>query len=233
MIEPRNISVTLYRKKDELKKGEEWVVNENVVEIPNYGRCDYAFFYHIVKNYEHLDDFTIFSKINWQEQGIPMAHLLQNVTDYDFILVGTHRKYTVWSEMTEEIRAQIPAHTYPHDIENQYYGTHSFGECCIDWYREIFPNPSIAPMIPNYGHGPVFSVSKELIRRHPKEVYEKMLNKFYPESGSWDTDYQKYGFSSLKEQTTDIGKHYHDNFIRLYPVLFTFQADPSFRILLT
>jgi hypothetical protein len=88
-------------------------------------------------------------------------------------------------------------------------------------------------VIPNFGHGPVFSVSKGLIRRHPKEVYEKCLNKFYPESGSWDTDYQKYGFSSLKEQTTDIGKHYHDNFIRLYPVLFTFQADPSFRILLT
>jgi len=88
-------------------------------------------------------------------------------------------------------------------------------------------------VIPNFGHGPVFSVSKGLIRRHPKEVYEKCLNKFYPESGSWDTDYQKYGFSSLKEQMIDLGRSLHDQFLRFYPVLFTFQADPSFRILLT
>ena len=78
-----------------MEKGEERVTDEHNIEIPNYGRCDYAFLYHIVKNYEQLDDYTIFTKINWQDQGIPIQHLLENVFKYDFIWEGVHRKYTV------------------------------------------------------------------------------------------------------------------------------------------
>ena len=231
-----HIPHTIYRKNDALEKGEERVTDEHNIEIPNYGRCDYAFLYHIVKNYEQLDDYTIFTKINWQDQGLPMQHLLENVFQYDFIWEGVHRKYTVWSEMTESVRKQIPPETHPHDIENQKQSetdTTHYGEFAYDWYKQIFNQDLEPPVIKSFGHGPVFSVSKELIRRHPKEIYQKLLNKFYPEDGSWDTDYRKYGYTSLKEQMINLGKSLHDQFIRFYPLLFTFQADESFRILLT
>jgi hypothetical protein len=232
-VVPNHIPHTIYRKNDALEKGEERVIDEHNIEIPNYGRCDYSFLYHIVKNYEKLDDYTIFTKINWQDQGLPIQHLLENVFQYDFIWEGRHRKYTVWSEMTESIRKQIPPETHPHDIENQIFGKHNYGECSYDWYKEFFNQDLEPPVIKSFGHGHVFSLSKELIRRHPKEIYQRLMNKFYPEDGSWDADYQKYGYTNLKEQMIELGKYYHDQFGRFYPLLFTFQADESFRILLT
>ena len=47
-----NSKLTVYHKNDQLKIGE--FIDGDYIEIPNYGRCDYAFLWHIIQNYDNL-----------------------------------------------------------------------------------------------------------------------------------------------------------------------------------
>ena len=39
---------TVYRKDDNLLSGQENRISNNLIEIPNVGKCDYSFLYHII-----------------------------------------------------------------------------------------------------------------------------------------------------------------------------------------
>ena len=75
-----------------------------------------------------------------------------------------------------------------------------------------------------YGHGPSFCVSKELIRGNSIEVYKKLINLFYAE------DLIK-NLSNKNEALIEIGKIYHDRFLRFWKVLFTHKkTNKKFKI---
>lgn len=205
-LNDKRVPFIIYQKRDGLVK--EIIVNENVIEIPNIGRCDYAFLYHIVKNYDNLHDTNVFVKCNWRDNGIPFSKIFENCDKYDFMTVGTHEETINW------------------DINDK---EDELSETKQDWLREIFPeNCTNLGNIQTWGHGPCFSVSRRMIHRHPVEVYEKLMNKFLPESGSFDTDYTKYPkYSNLGELIIDVGKRYHNEFLRFYPILFTHDLPES------
>lgn len=203
-VESYHIPYTVYCKSDSLTKGQVEVVDDQTIQLPNYGRCDYAFLYHIINNYDTLDDYTLFVKNNWQGYGINLDKHLQLLDKYDYIESGVLRRYQYWTEEP----GPHPRH------ETIYNGKHIYAETAIDWYREIFPGIKPPHVVCGWGHGPCFSVSKRLIQRHPKSVYEHLLNKFYPESNSWKSN-------GHPNQLVDVGKHYHDNLLRFWRVLFT------------
>ena len=68
---------------------------------------------------------------------------------------------------------------------------------------------------------------KRLIQRHPKSVYQYLLEEFYPESGSYSQDYVKHGFSDSKRLLLDVGIIYHNELLRFYTLLFTHNLDPG------
>lgn len=210
-VQTMNIDYIIYRKVDTLKIGEEVHVSKNTIEIPNFGRCDYAFLYHIINNYDDLDDVTVFVKSNWKDNGIDLYGHLQKCSDYDYMQSGTLRKYQHWNDKNL---------VYPRD-EELHKCTHPFAQTCFDWYNEIYPNVEPPDVVHGYGHGPCFSVSRRLIQRHPKSIYIHLLNKFYPDSNSWNTYIASKFCSTLDDQKNDVGKHYHDHFQRFYTVLFT------------
>jgi len=210
-IEKRNIDFLIYHKDDSLKKNESIIIDKNNINIPNYGRCDYAFLYHIVQNYDNLDDITIFVKSHWYEHGLELYKVIDNCVEYDWMQSGTHKLYQYWKE----------SKNMKQPCEYIYRDKHIFAETCYDWYNEIFPNIEKPEFIDGWGHFPCFSVSKQLILRHSKEVYIRLLNKFYPESNSWNINEGYKYFNTLEEQVIDIGKHYHDQFGRFYEILFT------------
>ena len=217
ILEQQNIPFLIYYKEDSFKKGDVQVIDKNRIRIPNYGRCDYAFLYHIIENYDQLDNVTVFVKNNWNQHYINLWKHIEMSTEYDFMESGTIRKFQHW---TPNIITP-----YPRD-EEIYSNYHPFAQTTMDWYHEIFPNTPPPTVVAGWGMGPCFSVSKRLIHRHPKSVYEHLLQKFYPESGSWDIEKAKAVFPTIEEQLVDIGKHYHDCLLRFWYVLFTHDIEP-------
>jgi len=216
-LDTNEIVYTIYHKSDILKKGEIEILNNNNIRIPNYGRCDYAFLYHIVSNYEKLDNITLFVKNNWNSQHIDLWNHIETCKKYDFMESGKQRRFLYW----RDDYAPFPKH------EEVHKSVHNCAQTTIDWYYEIFPGINLPHVIPGWGMGPCFSVSRRLIHRHPKSVYEKLLQKFYPESNSWDREKAKNIYTTIEEEIVDIGKHYHDCFQRFWYVLFTHNIDST------
>ena len=212
-----NVPYLIYHKDDQLSKNEERKVDDSNIFIPNYGRCDYAFLYHIIQNYDQLDDVTLFVKNNWEMYGINLWGHVNNCTNYDYMESGTLIRYQYWKDLP----ANVPRH------ELLYSNKHLFTETAFDWYHQIFPGIEPPHIVVGWGHGPCFSVSRELIRRHPKSVYVRLLEKFYPESGSWNIEIGNKYFPDPIKQLEDVGKHYHDCFQRFWFLLFTHNTDPA------
>lgn len=217
---PSEIPYIVYAKNDRLILGQENVKssssNMQRVEIPNFGRCDYAFLYHIVKNYDNLDDITIFVKCNWRDNKIPFWEMVKECVNYDYMTVGTHFETYDWIAGYEEFLS----------------GVESFSENNRHWYKHIFAGSNNTPeRVNRWGHGPCFCVSRGIVRRHPKSVYEYLLDRFHPSSKSFDSlGYQKHGFSSYNKFIEDVGISYHNELLRFYTVLFTHNIPDNFRI---
>ena len=203
---------TVYRKHDNLLSGQENRISNNLIEIPNIGRCDYSFLYHIIMNYDNLADINVFVKANWYEYNIEFGYLLNECDKYDFMQAGTHAELIDWDNRMKE-----------DDLSENY----------MDWLKEFFPNNhKNMGKRSGWGHGPCFSVSRELIRRHPIDVYIKLINKFYPENGSFKTDYIKYRYKSFNDLIIDLGHRYHNELLRFYKIFFTHDLpiDHNFNI---
>jgi len=201
-----NLSWTLHL----IKKGLPYVIykksaiNENseqfadlpyqLIEIPNICRCEYAFIYHIVNNYDRLDDVTVFVKSNWQKYGIRLHYLLENCINYDYMTVGTH--------------SERMSYSYHEQNDIDFWS---------NWYDNIFDAHIEKPKdIQVWGHGPCFSVSRELIRRHPKSTYEYLLDRLSRPS-------QIFSGSKLNE----VGVIYHNEIQRFYTIFFTHGLLPN------
>lgn len=199
----------------------------NSVKIPNYGRCDYSFFYHIVHNYDDLFEHTIFTKINWKNHYSNLIDLIRDAENlYDFSDVGVRLEHHYWSgnPVPGALNINHSPELFPKVLCQN----------CIPAYCSDFLIDTIFGERPEeanlWSHGPSFLVSKELIRRHPLSTYEFLLNCFTPSSNSWDHKKALEFFNGDEEAALeDIGKHYHDEFLRFYRTLFTHKAT-NFKI---
>lgn len=213
----KDVLITIYNKGDNLKN-----IN-HYINIPNYGRCDYSFLWHIIHNYDKLSDRIIFTKINWNDHnGCNLNNLLNKCKNFDFCDVGEHEEYWVWIpdiNEKEKYLTKIDHSNVAHAIfskENNKYKTLSMPEI----YLKIFNKTPLPKNMILWGQGPCFSVSRELILRHPKSVYEKLLNLFHGEIAQDNEETQK-------EMLIKIGKFYHDQFQRFWKILFTHSVDES------
>jgi hypothetical protein len=228
LVYSKNYNLVLYKKDDNLKIGET-KVTKSEISIPNYGRCDYAFLHYIITNYDNLPNHSVFTKIHWGDQGIDFYRLLDECINYDYYEVGQGLNSYVWFNNDNLHLREISGDCYQNvdmpygtgnlfDFENRPEKLQTFE----DWYNHIFPDRTKVPgKIYAYSHGPCFSVSRELIRRHPVSVYEYLFERFHPSSKSWECNVR-----SVEE----IGRHFHDNFVRFYGLLFTHDVDEKFKL---
>lgn len=125
--------------------------------LPNIGREAHTYLYHIVSNYDTLDDYTIFV------QGNPFDHspnLLKNIQN-----ITTASEVPDFMYLSEKI---LPCSShyevyYPSNEKPtiQQFHTFLFGQT---------PSRNFV-----FGAGAQFMVSKKLIQHIPKSVYEKLL----------------------------------------------------------
>ena len=220
-------NLTVYNKVDDLSvvpdnypdyfhSGEQWEYN-----IGNYGRCDYAFLWHIINRWDDLADTTVFTKVNWQDTHNRLHDVISAASDYDFVENGVPRC----------LQSLVNPTTDNNGLEVQYKdrNVHAYGaEGIKEWSDYIFQNDQPWKWVASV-HGPCFSVSKELIKQHDISTYRYLLSRFYPESKSWNQKLarEKYGLDTIEKQISDSGRHFHDELLRFWHILFCHKREAS------
>lgn len=217
------LDLIVYNKKDEYSLGQEKRTDITdkltVIDIPNIGRCDYAFLYYIITHYHNLPDKVLFTKANYIDQNIRIEHAFH--CNY-FMNIGRHIKFGILNPDFDknilynkgvnkvDIEDLLRNKTNYTDPNFQSYLTN-------DFYQMIYGNkPPPDDYVIQFGHGPCFCVTKEAILNHPLSVYEKLLDTFYPNKNHW-TEWKGH---SVEETHVQIGKRYHDNLLRFWTLLF-------------
>lgn len=152
-----NVRLTIYNKKiSTLKSGEIYL-------SPNVGRDVHTFFYHIVKNYYSLSDYTIFS------QDEPFDH----VNNYIEIINGDTEIWNYYAKQ-KDVGCWFFCTEYPVLTCDKYGNPHHPGGLLIESvWNEIFYDdiPESIIFTPS-GH---FCISKETVHKHPVSFYERIL----------------------------------------------------------
>jgi hypothetical protein len=146
----------------------------DVVSLPNVGRCDHTYLYHIINNYNNLANITVFltgslnldhkknkstrllNEIDNNKQNVFLCSKYKNVQKelYDFQLDG-------WKSSDEKNSAL--------NTENNLDKAkiRPFGK----WFSDKFDDLKIEH-VSYYG---IFSVNKKEILQHPKSYYENLI----------------------------------------------------------
>jgi hypothetical protein len=256
IFQDHKVIFSIYRKRDDLEikfpySEIEYKKSEDIIDFPNIGRCDYNFLYHIIKNYDCLSDVTVFTKVNWKDQKNDLFELIRESVFYDFAEVGEGAELQIWDHDIIDLNTE----SYVRSIrdkkkigfsvslrdnriteEERCNSDHPNGWCdwVTDWYNKIFPNSENPGVFWTWSHGPCFSVSRDLIKRHDKDVYIYLLERFHPESGSWNIDLAKKckddprGYGKSERGIMDsAAHHYHDELLRFWRILFTHDLKDS------
>jgi hypothetical protein len=229
-----DLKIHIYSKNPEMPfDAEERAIEDTpkyrLIEVPDIGRCDYAFLYHIVKHYDHLPDHIYFTKSNINDRILDDdINLPLFLNKYKYLNIGQHLKLQVYGENPDFVG--LPK-VLPEDIEyqsNSYKRFQTEGDVqtygVMDFFEMVYGDGAKMPdtwVGVEFGHGPCFRVCRELIHRHPKSTYEKLLDTFHPNKGHWTAK----PHLSLPDQMNAIGKIYHDCLLRFWTLLFTYGSD--------
>lgn len=144
-----------------------------VIDIPNVGRCDHTYLYHVVSNYHSLPDIVLFlpGSTDMHHKKIIAIKLLMNVLQNKkaSFIGGESSVFHAFSHFTlEEYCCQNPI--------NQVFNNESKVFPCPQrpfgkWFVEHeFTN------VPYYCFYGVFSIDKRDILQHPMERYQQLVD---------------------------------------------------------
>jgi Protein of unknown function (DUF3431) len=126
----------------------------NTISLPNVGREGHTYIYHILSNYENLDEYTVFL------QGNPFDHsqdLFYKLKEFEE-LQNKPDFFHLCKEILMDDGKGKPNHWV--DIPVSYY------------YNDLFKIPRTEFI---YGSGAQFIVSKERILSRPKSFYSNIM----------------------------------------------------------
>ena len=153
-----NHKVTIYDKSDTPIEGS--------IKLKNVGREGETFLYHIVNNYDKLDDVTVFL------QGNPFEHV--------HLLVGWRSHLTnseidiVINKMNTEINDDCDFTTFYQVLYNDPNGTNNVRatDACIEYYGENYSHFTVSP-------GAQYIVPKKYILSRPLSFWQKLHAAMY------------------------------------------------------
>ena len=146
---------------------------KNIINLKNVGRESHTWLYHIVNNYNNLDEVNIFLQgriddLNCMAFKNP-NHYCNILDKYGFaasrygILGPFHWKYNVGIEKNNKYKSKWEAH----EISRSEEGFRKFSE-------NLFPN---IPKIVATSYGGCFAIKKDLIKKYELSFYSKLLDK--------------------------------------------------------
>ena len=174
-----------------------------IIPLPNIGRCDHTFLYHIINNYNNLANLTVFLPASCLDHHkIKTTYKLMYLVDKTQTTVFLGKPY---NNVREQLgRLFINRHVATNEVNQKANPETQLLPCPIRpfgrWYDAMFGD-IVAKIVCYFG---VFAVAKEHILQHPKSHYEKLIkfvdNHSNPEAGhymdrSWAAIFSPYPLS--------------------------------------
>jgi hypothetical protein len=140
---------------------------EGAISVPNIGTDIYDKFTYIIDNYDNLPDVAVYTK----------ANLFKYITKEEFDKVKDNKTFTPLHTMNHKVYSDALGPVCFYDNKGMFNEVNNF------WY--LYPLPAkFAPTIIDFFNmkerlynafspGSNYILTKENIRKHPKEVYEK------------------------------------------------------------
>ena len=164
----KDFNLYIYNKGSQIKEKE----FKNIINLKNFGRESHTWLYHIVNNYDDLDDINIFMQGRIDDLGC-MAYknpklYLNKINKYGFVasryglLTPLHWKHNVGIEKNEKYKKQWQNK----EISRSKIGFRRFA-------KNYFPD---IPFFVATSYGGCFAVKKELIRNYNINFYSDLLN---------------------------------------------------------
>jgi hypothetical protein len=150
--------VTIYDKSDSPIEGS--------IKLKNVGREGETFLYHIVNNYNNLDDVTVFL------QGNPFEHL-QVLVGWRALLTDEETNIVV-NKMNAEINDNCDFTTFYQVLYNDVNGTNNINTQvpCMKYYGVNYNNFTVSP-------GAQYIVPKSYILSRPLEFWKNLHSAMY------------------------------------------------------
>ena len=146
------------------------------ITLPNIGRESHTYLYHIVNNYNHLADITLFT------QGQVSDHVGTDLSITDMLHNARRRLpserfivYTKYELKLFDAWSRIP-HVKKWKAELQSGGMRPAKDTPRGFWKWVFGME--APSVVTFGWGAIFAVSGEAVQQRPREFYERILRVF-------------------------------------------------------
>jgi hypothetical protein len=178
-----------------------------IISLPNVGRCDHTYLYHIISNYDNMKNITVFFPgsihlPNKKGKAIDILERIKNNNYKSAIFIG---EYTV--NLKEKFYDFKLDNWLSSDQDNaQLYKSSTLKPSIIrpfgKWYQLHFGNL----LVNHYSINSLFSIDKRDIIKFPKSRYRFLLNQLRihnnPEVGhyierSWSAIFHPFKFTKV------------------------------------
>lgn len=169
-----------------------------ITSLPNIGRCDHTYIYHIVQNYHELDDIVVFLPgscgSGWKKNKM---HQLMNTIQLDkkAVFPCDAMPNSSLQQMLYNFTMDTYKCTAPENFDlNKEKATNPasirpFGK----WFEHFFPGTSLH--ITQYGG--ILSANKSDIRQRPIELYQQLIAEFKTDSNPEVGHYMERSYAAL------------------------------------
>jgi hypothetical protein len=151
---------------------------KTIIKIPNVGRCDHTYLYHIVNNYESLNNILVFisGSVNMQNKKKKAAELLNRIKNNNHnsaifvghIDAGGILKSFYNFSLDEWVSSDVKNYQKNKEKKLTLSEIRPFGK----WFLHNFGDLDVK----YYNYHGIFSVDKRDVIKHRKFRYEKLLN---------------------------------------------------------
>lgn len=139
-------------------------LKQNTINLPNVGRESHTYLYHIIHNYDVLDDITIFTQGTYNDHYEVSLDTFRDTFSNIDAYSKNYIDSTCWGGYKRHYNFSIKAWRGELKNKDRQYGP---------WFETVFNQP-FNNTTSVYKAG-IFSVSKATILKRPKSFYEKLL----------------------------------------------------------
>ena len=161
-------------------KGDEFICPFKQIRLPNIGKNDHTYLYHIVNNYNNLAPITIFchgSSYDTENKGDMLSFIVDKVLETsNTVMTGTIYdipvKQRLYNFQLDTYHTRNPANAQKSGKLPLFKSSiRPFGK----WYENMFFGENDVHLVCYYS---IFSVSADDIRKRPPSFYENLLSQF-------------------------------------------------------
>ncbi len=170
-------NIIIYNKGDNIKN--EKIINKcKIIQLPNVGKCDHTYLYHIIQNYNNLPNVTIFlpASFYYMEQKKTNASKVMNkvkeTNNSAFPVINYNRPVKKNKNLYNYVEKMYVTR-FKDNQDNKYSKTvlspiRPYGK----WFEHHFPNND-CPYVTYMG---IFAISKEDIHKNSIEKYRELIS---------------------------------------------------------